>query len=1021
MTTVQGIEFEINGSADNATQSVEHLVKILIDLRGSMSASASATASASSRLKSIAKTARSLKNVLSSLKRVASGVSKVLQFSAPTRAMSAFGGVISGLANRLKRLVIMRTFRAMIRAVTQAFKEGINNLYEYSRAINGEFAASLDQASTSLLYLKNSIGAMVAPLINALAPALDIVIDKVVTFLNAINQLFAKLTGASYWTRAKKAATTYGDAVSDAIGGTGSAAKEALRYLAPWDEINKFDSDSGGGGGGGSGGGASTPNYGEMFEEMVEFNEELSNFVDKLKEAWENADFTEIGRVVGTKIRNALDHINWVSIQETCGRVATSIATFINGVVETPGWWQSVGRAIGNAINTAVGTINTFFDTTHWVSIGSGVATAINNAISTIDAYELGRALTQKISALIQTAYGFVTTLNWHELGTSIGNMIQGAIDDLDLEMLGSALGDAILGLLDTATTSLDTVDWSSAGEKLAEGINSLTDKLKDADVGGFIVSLASALTDFVIAAVENIDWLLVGLSILDGINSVINSAYRAITGDDANLVRDFTEDYLNNGYATGSNGKLTSTTSLEVPVVYTPTPGDYLNQYRAQRAHNEYKVNLVFQLATLDGSIDRVKQDTDNLIREKFDRGVSVSVPFSVTKFSVDLDGALDRAKRETDDIIKEKFAKGTSVSESTITIKKFSIDLGKGLDRARREMDEIIKEKIKDGPSIQVPAEAEIQSVDPKGIKPGDKKISGFTAETVSFRDKIPSGNKLLDATANFVRPKDSLGVNQRILPTTAQFSNKPIDSLTAAQKTFSTTSKFTNVQDAIPAQKMIFVAVAKFASVVDAISTAGRTFKSIAQFVAAKDSMPNSSRIINTIANYVKAVDNLGSGYKTINVAIKPYAGWKGSLAKYLGIETLTTTLKLYAPVVGVNWKEFWWMNTKYYYPGSFYTKYYAKGGILDAETLLGFANGNAHVAGESGKEAILPLESNTWWMDALAEKTADAVAKGSNQEQDMTINLVVDGNVLATTTVNTLRRQARAGLNPLVGVV
>lgn len=54
--------------------------------------------------------------------------------------------------------------------LTQAMKEGINNLYQYSNLMGGTFAQSMDRLATSGQYLKNSLGAMAAPIINALAP-----------------------------------------------------------------------------------------------------------------------------------------------------------------------------------------------------------------------------------------------------------------------------------------------------------------------------------------------------------------------------------------------------------------------------------------------------------------------------------------------------------------------------------------------------------------------------------------------------------------------------------------------------------------------------------------------------------------------------------------------------------------------------------------------------------------------------------------------------------------------------------
>ena len=53
--------------------------------------------------------------------------------------------------------------------------------------------------------------------------------------------------------------------------------------------------------------------------------------------------------------------------------------------------------------------------------------------------------------------------------------------------------------------------------------------------------------------------------------------------------------------------------------------------------------------------------------------------------------------------------------------------------------------------------------------------------------------------------------------------------------------------------------------------------------------------------------------------------------------------------------------------------------AKGGIVDKATLA--------MVGEAGKEAVMPLERNTQWIDQLADKLN---AKGGNKTTNNTIN-------------------------------
>ena len=108
--------------------------------------------------------------------------------------------------------------------------------------MGGTFANSMNSLATNAQYLKNSMGAMAAPLINALAPAIDFVIGKVVALFNILNQLFARLTGSKTYTAAKKVAATYGGAAKDAAGTASKAAKKAAdeikRYTLGFDELN---------------------------------------------------------------------------------------------------------------------------------------------------------------------------------------------------------------------------------------------------------------------------------------------------------------------------------------------------------------------------------------------------------------------------------------------------------------------------------------------------------------------------------------------------------------------------------------------------------------------------------------------------------------------------------------------------------------------------------------------------------------------------------------------------------------
>lgn len=264
-------------------------------------------------------------------------------FQLATRAVTAFGRSIGKLLPALKRVAVYRAIRFALRAITDGFREGTQNAYQWSKAIGGQFAASMDRLSTASLYLKNSLGALATPIINAVAPAIDWLIDKFVALLNVINQVIALLTGAKTWTKAVKYPKEYAEAANQAAGGAGKLAK-ALTTILAIDELNPLNADKGGGGGGGGGAGSAL-DYSEMFKEV----ETTSNALDKLFEpvtnAWQNK-----GQEVLDSLSNALSGVK---------QLAESVASSFFEVWENGTGQETIEHILGifTGINNTIGNI----------------------------------------------------------------------------------------------------------------------------------------------------------------------------------------------------------------------------------------------------------------------------------------------------------------------------------------------------------------------------------------------------------------------------------------------------------------------------------------------------------------------------------------------------------------------------------------------------------------------------------------------------------------------------------------
>lgn len=408
----QDITIEIFASAEKAGKAIEKTSELL--KRFSDSAK-SATQQTSKFAKAVS--SAGLKTALSPLKKAAGNVSD-------------FTKKIGQLGAAFKRIVFYRAIRTIIKEIGDAFRVGTQNLYYYSQGIGGEFARSMDMAATSMLYFKNSIGAAVAPIVNALAPVLDMLVDKIVAVINAINQLIAKLTGATYWTKAIKHPKAYADAVS----GAGKAAKEALRYLAPFDELNVLPSDRSGSGGGAG----AAEDYSSMFEEMTVFDSAISNFAERIKAAIKAGDWRGAGKIFADKMNEIVSKWNSRS------------------------FGAKIGKKINNALEFAYGFLSDF----NFNNLGSKIADGLNGALENINFETAGRLFTRKFTALFDFIIGFVAGLDWSLVGKSIGDCLRGAFDEASEWIKGydwSELGKNIYTDLKNLINGIDTGSLASS------------------------------------------------------------------------------------------------------------------------------------------------------------------------------------------------------------------------------------------------------------------------------------------------------------------------------------------------------------------------------------------------------------------------------------------------------------------------------------------------------------------------------------------------------------------------------
>lgn len=235
-----------------------------------------------------------LKTVGTKVHPVVAGITTALGFmgDALKKIISPLTSVVKGIQHFVKslaRIAFYRFIRSILKDISQGLKEGIQNLAKYSKAMNELDAHSanhvMSRYASEFLYLKNAIATAVMPVLRAMIPLIEQVINKIIDFINVLAQIGSAFFGGTF-TKAKYFWVDYADSLDTA----NKRAKALHHQLAGFDELNNLTAPSGGGS-------ADLLDPSKMFEE-ADISSKILDKVNKIKEVFENL------KKLGTDILN---------------------------------------------------------------------------------------------------------------------------------------------------------------------------------------------------------------------------------------------------------------------------------------------------------------------------------------------------------------------------------------------------------------------------------------------------------------------------------------------------------------------------------------------------------------------------------------------------------------------------------------------------------------------------------------------------------------------------------------------
>lgn len=450
--TIESLEIEIKHSASGADKEINELVSSLKELASALTAVANASKAGSkakenmsSGLTDVQRAVRAVKTLatwLGDAAKKALNLTKNLAFKGLQSGANAFRSLsesakkavapLQNIISSFKRILFYRVIRSIIREITQAFQEGLQNAYAFSQGIISEghrFAQAMDSMKTAGSTMKNQLGSAFIALLAAIAPIVNAIIGLITKLANAISMLFSAFTGKTYL----KAQTNL-EKWQDTAAGGAKATKEWKNQLLGFDEINRLEAPADTGGGGGGGG----LNPADMYEDTP-INGGILGFVHRLKRAIEVQNWVGVGQILADKI---------------------------NSIFPTKEKWMAMGAKVGEGLKGVINSAYYTLKNVDFSMMGERIASFFNSLFEKAlseehggsTAENLGRLLVRKVTAALDFLISFLDELDWGNVGKAVMDFLSGAISE--------------------ASAWLKEKDWSQIGTNLAQKFKDLLENI---------------------------------------------------------------------------------------------------------------------------------------------------------------------------------------------------------------------------------------------------------------------------------------------------------------------------------------------------------------------------------------------------------------------------------------------------------------------------------------------------------------------------------------------------------------
>lgn len=365
---------------------------------------------------------------------------------------------------------------ANIKSMTQAEKVLLryNYVMANTQAAQGDFAKTANTWANSVRVLKQEFqawGSIIGSvIINALKPfvqALNKVMLKVISFTRTVADALGAIFGWTIEISGRGATADGMEDIADGVGDIGDnadssnkKAQKLKKTLLSIDEIHALDdnSDSGSGGGSGSGGSGGGGAGSGVDSSLKKTDGLLEKYKSSIK------DLYSLGKYIGDALASAMESINWKKIYQKADNFGKGLADFLNGLI-SPRLFYDLGATIAGSLNTALHFLNSFGTTFDWTNFGLSIANGINGFFENFDFALLAKT----INAWVQGIYTMLTTaiknVSWKDVLKGITDFLS----NLDIKTVEIIVGTLLIKKI--ISLKLGSMALAFIGKSLSKAI----------------------------------------------------------------------------------------------------------------------------------------------------------------------------------------------------------------------------------------------------------------------------------------------------------------------------------------------------------------------------------------------------------------------------------------------------------------------------------------------------------------------------------------------------------------------